>query len=76
MVGMAIHLFRAGNTEVFAFTLVRSGGNLPCTQESEWTFLETLDPVAFAWGEASFAEVYSALGVAGFCLTAERPMNT
>ena len=63
---MTLHLFRDGDSDVFAFTLDRTGHNLPCTQESDWIYLETLDPVKFAWGEQSFGEVYGALGVAGF----------
>jgi hypothetical protein len=54
---MVLHLFRDG--DVFAFTVDRTGHNLPCTQESEWRFMETLDGVKFAWGEENFGDVYS-----------------
>jgi hypothetical protein len=63
---MTLHLFQEGDSNVFAFTLDRTGHNLPCTQERDWTHLETLDLVTFAWGEQDFGEVYGALGVAGF----------
>jgi hypothetical protein len=65
---MTLHLFRDGDSDVFAFTVDRTGHNLPCTQESEWRFMETLDGVEFAWGEENFGEVYSALAAAGFYL--------
>ena len=65
---MTLHLLQDRDSDVFAFTLDRTGRNLPCTQDSEWRFLETLDPVKFAWGEESFGEVYSVLAVAGFYL--------
>jgi hypothetical protein len=63
---MTLHLFRDGDSDVLAFTLDRTGHNLPCAQESDWTYLETLDPVKFAWGKQNFGEVYGALGVVGF----------
>jgi hypothetical protein len=63
---MTLHLFQEGDSNVFAFTLDRSGHNLPCTQKRDWTHLETLDLVKFAWGEHNFGEVYGALDVAGF----------
>jgi hypothetical protein len=65
---MTLHLFRDGDSDLLAFTLDRTGHNLPCTQESDWHFVETLDPVRLAWGEQDFGEVYSALAVAGFYL--------
>jgi hypothetical protein len=65
---MTLHLFQEGDSNVFAFTLDGTGHNLPWTQESDWTQLETLDLVKFAWGEHNFGEVYGALGVAGFYL--------
>jgi hypothetical protein len=65
---MTLHLFRDGDSDVFAFTVDRTGHNLPSTQESDWQFLETLDGVKFAWGEENFGEVYGALAAAGFYL--------
>jgi hypothetical protein len=65
---MTLHLFRDGDSDVFAFTVDRTGHNLPCTQDSEWRFMETLDGVKFAWGEENFGEVHSALAAAGFYL--------
>jgi hypothetical protein len=65
---MALHLFRDGETDVFAFTTDRTGNCLPCTQESDWQFLETLAPVKFAWGEEDFGEVHDAIAATGFFL--------
>jgi hypothetical protein len=63
---MVLHLFRDGDSDVYAFTLDRTGSNLPCTQESDWRFLETLDPVKFARGEDQFGEVDDAIAATGF----------
>jgi hypothetical protein len=63
---MTLHLFRAGDSDIYAFTLDDTGDNLPRAQESDWRFLETLDPVRLAW--ENFREVCGALGVAGFYL--------
>ena len=43
-----LHLFRDGQSDVFALTRDRSGRNLPAAQDSDWSFLETLDPVRLA----------------------------
>jgi hypothetical protein len=65
---MHLHLFRDGDTDVFAFTTDRSGNNLPCTQESCWYFVETLAPVRFAWGADEFGEVCASIAATGFYL--------
>src|SRR6185503_11161254 len=66
--GMELHLFRDGDSDVFAFTTDRTGECLPCTQESHWQFLETLAPVRFAWGQEEFGEVYDAIAATSFYL--------
>jgi hypothetical protein len=63
-----LHLFRDGQSDVFALTRDRSGRNLPAAQDSDWSFLETLDPVRLAWGEEHFGEVDRAIAAAGFFL--------
>jgi len=65
---MGLHLFRDGASDVFALTVDRSGDNLPCTQESDWQFLETIDPIKFAWGEEAFGEADQSLKALGYFL--------
>jgi len=71
---MALHVFRYEDTDIFALTYQRSGKNLPEAESSpeakagNWRFIETLDPVNFAWGEETFGEAQAHLDLAGFFL--------
>jgi len=71
---MALHVFRYEDTDIFALTYERSGRNLPGARNfpeakgGKWRFIETLDPVKFAWGEENFGEAQAHLDLAGFFL--------
>lgn len=61
-----LHLFQDRDTDVFAFTLDRTAANLPRMAGTRWMFLESMDTMAFAWGEENFGEVYAAIDRDGF----------
>ena len=64
---MALHVFQYKETEFFALTLDATGANLPARTRAEWRFIETLDPVHFAWGEENFGAARAALDANGCC---------
>jgi hypothetical protein len=65
---MALHIFQYKDTDIYALTFDRNGGNLPVPKRGEWRFVETLDPVHFAWGEQNFGPAEAALDAKGFFL--------
>lgn len=70
---VTLHLFQDRDTDVFAFTADRTGCNLPRNDDTEWVFLESMETIAFAWGEENFGEVYAAIDRDGFfCFFGER----
>ena len=67
---MTMHLFQDRDTDVFALTNDRTGGNLPTKEDTQWVFRETLDPVLLAWGEEHFKQVHDAIETEGFFIFA------
>jgi hypothetical protein len=65
---MALHIFRYKETEIYALTHDAAGANLPGRTRAEWCFIETLDPVRFAWGEENFGAAWAELDANGFLL--------
>jgi hypothetical protein len=65
---VAVHVFRYKDSDIFALTYDRSGGNLPTPRAGVWSFIETLDPVRFAWGEENFGEAFAHLDLDGYFL--------
>jgi hypothetical protein len=65
---MALHVFRYKDTDIYALTYDKNGANLPIPKRGEWRFVETLDPVRFAWGEENFGAAEAALDAKGFFL--------
>lgn len=63
---VTLHLFQDRDTDVFAFTPDRTGSNLPRNADTRWVFLESMQTIAFAWGEENFGEVYAAIDRDGF----------
>lgn len=61
-----LHLFQVRDSDVFAFTPDEAGCNLPRASDTRWVFLESMDTIAFAWGEENFGEVYGAIDRDGF----------
>jgi hypothetical protein len=53
------HLFRDRDTEVFAFSVDWKGRNLPRHADTQWRYIETLDPVRLAWGEQEIRQQLS-----------------
>ena len=66
MDAVTLHLFQDRDTDVFAFTADRTGSNLPRNADTGWVFLESMETIAFAWGEENFGEVYAAIDRDGF----------
>jgi hypothetical protein len=65
---MALHVFRYGDTEIYALTYDSTGANLPTKKGAEWRFCERLDPVRFAWGAENFGDAGASLDREGFYL--------
>jgi hypothetical protein len=61
-----LYLFQDRDSDVFAFTSDEAGHNLPRASDTRWVFLESMDTIAFAWGEEHFGEVYAAIDRDGF----------
>jgi len=65
---MSLHVFQYRETEIFALTHDGAGANLPGRTRAGWRFIDTLDPVHFAWGEENFGAAWAALDANGFFL--------
>lgn len=63
---MTLYLFQDRETDVFAFTVDRTGLNLPTEVDTEWLFLESFPDIRFAWGENNFTDVYAAIAAYGW----------
>jgi hypothetical protein len=61
-----MHLFRAGDTDLYAFTIDRTGQNLPCHEHPQWHYVETVDPVQIRWGDDEFLNVQQAVVLRGW----------
>jgi hypothetical protein len=61
-----MHLFQAGDTDLYAFTIDRTGQNLPRHDHSQWQYVETVDPVQIPWGDEEFNKVHQAVVLTGW----------
>jgi len=65
---MALHVFQYRGADIYALTYDEAGANLPSRTGAEWRFIETLEPVHFAWGAENFGSAWATLDVSGFFL--------